>query len=162
MAYDIITITPAVQAAGYVQHDTLFVSTAVNLPHRSCKILSATAVVDNATAASDEITLLFFKENTNNIGPINEDLDISATEIKANVFLGANRLVAYGETELNTPSLFASQHHNDTDGPSTNSQEIVLVEGSTKNTCYVQGYIAEGAITPDATDDLVITLHVEY
>ena len=164
MAYDIITITPTLETDAYVVQDTLFVSTAVKLPHRSCKVLSTTAVFQTATSEGDEITLLFFKENTNDIGPINEDLDITGAQIKANVFLGPTRLVHYGESDFETPSLFASQHHNDEDGTSTNSQEIVLVEGSTKNTCYVQGYISQDAdgITSPATDSFRITLHVEY
>ena len=104
---------------------------------------------------------MFFKENTNALGTINTAASISGAQIKENVLLGADRLVNDKETSLGVPTLLVSQHMND-EGPSTSGQNnYVLTEGSTKNTCYVQGLLEIGAGT-FAADSLVLSISVEY
>ena len=162
MAYDIITIIPTLSLEAYSASDVIFTSTLIKLPHSKCKIINIDAVWQDTGAATDEFTLMFFKENTHQLGTINTAVDISAAEIKVNGFLGASRLANVGETALGTPSLFASQTLNDIGATSSDSPDVVLVGGGTRNTCFVQGFFENDTITAESTDQLVITLHVEY
>jgi hypothetical protein len=109
---------------------------------------------------------MFFKENTNQLRTINTAPDITGVEIAANVLLGATRLVSNGENVLggssNSPTLLSNQQVNDAGSAQTNSNEIVLTQGSTRNTCYVQALYEKDSTDTYAADSLVITLHVEY
>ena len=163
MAFSTIEVVPTLDTSAYADNDVLFTSTAVKLPHRHCKVLSISAIWNDTDAASDDIIVMFFKENTNALGTINTAASISGAQIKENVLLGADRLVNDKETSLGVPTLLVSQHIND-EGASTSGQNnYVLTEGSTKNTCYVQGLleVGGGSGTFDA-DSLVLYISVEY
>ena len=184
MAYDIITITPTLDTSAYVNSDVLFTGTEVKLPSSSCKILSVSAIWnDPASIGSSsgdqlpgaEFILYFFQNNTHAMGTINTNSSdasrITAAQIATNVFLGAVRLVnGVGEADLGDPTLFTSQHVNDTGSSNTSgSEEIVLESGATKDTVYLQSILevdpnvdsaADGLLT--AADGLTITLCVEY
>lgn len=186
MGYDVITITPTLSADAdaYGDNEVLFTSAAVELPHRNCKILDIFAIWDDdqlSTTNTREFIVLFFKENTNDLGTVAGSADITGAELKENVFLGAKRLVnqktiSIGASSLHGgrvegdsgafPHLFVGQHLNDTASNSSADTEMVIEEGSTKNTCYIQGLyeVGEGSSGTDtfAADSLTITISVEY
>jgi hypothetical protein len=161
MPFSVIQVTPTLDTDAYADDDVLFVSTEVKLPHRHCKVLSVSAIWNDTEALNEDVVLMFFKENTNDLGTINTAASISGAQLKANVFLGATRLVSSGETSLGTPTLLVSQHINDDSAVSSGVNAFSLVEGSTKNTCYVQGLLESGAGTFDA-DSLTLSISVEY
>jgi hypothetical protein len=170
MPFDIITITPTLSTSAYADNDVLFVSTAVKLPHSKCKIVSLDAIFTDTDTATPiemvdkEFIAFFFKENTHDLGTITAAASITGAQMATNVFLGAVRVVndTTGEVSLGVPSLFCGQHVNDAGVASSSVPNLVLAEGSTKNTCYIQGlYEIGGAATYEASD-LVITIGVEY
>ena len=171
MAFDIITVTPTLIATAYADNDVLFTSTAVKLPHGKCKLVSIDAIFTDtdesagAEAANKEIIAMFFKENTHQLGTVGDAASITGAQMATNVYLGSTRLVNYttdGEASLGVPSLFVGQSINDTTSASSEIQNICLVEGSTKNTCYIQGMYEKGADDTYEDGDLVITIGVEY
>ena len=186
MGYDVITVTPVLSAAtdDYADNEVLFVSTAVKLPHRNCKVLDIFAIWDDdqlsAVDANDrEFLVFFFKENTTDLGSLGSSASITGAQLKANGFLGATRLVNNSEDSLHGgrsegdsgafPHLFAGQHMNDTGSSSSGNSSFVIEEGSTKNTCFVQGLYETGETAPDfdgtdtfAADSLTLTICVEY
>tara|TARA_R110000744_G_scaffold48533_1_gene105984 strand:- start:757 stop:1245 length:489 start_codon:yes stop_codon:yes gene_type:complete len=162
MAFDTITVTPTLDTSAYSDNDVLFVSTAVKLPHRNCKVTAIDAVIADTAGANTDSILFFFKEDTNELGTINATADITGAQMAANVLLGTVRLVSSGETSLGTPTLLKGQHINDIDAVISGMDNIVLTEGSTKNTCYIQALYEGGAAGTYAADALVITISVEY
>jgi|11BtaG_2_1085332.scaffolds.fasta_scaffold43996_2 hypothetical protein len=161
MAFSTIEVVPTLDTSAYADNDVLFTSAAVKLPHRHCKVLSVSAIWNDAQAVGEDIIVMFFKENTNALGTINDAASISGANLKANVFLGASRLSNNGETSLGVPTLLVSQHMNDDSAVISGHNSFVLTEGSTKNTCYVQGLLEAGSGTFDA-DSLVLSISVEY
>ena len=161
MPFSTIEVTPTLSAATYADNDVLFTSTEVKLPHRHCKVLSISGIWNDAESANEDFILMFFKENTNDLGTINATASISGAQLKENVFLGAIRLVNSGEVSLGTPSTFVSQHINDSNNSQSGVNPFVLVEGSNKNTCFVQGLLEDGGGL-FSTDSLVLTISVEY
>ena len=182
MGYDIITVTPVLSATAdaYGDQEVLFVSAAVKLPHRNCKVLDVFAIWDDEqlNASNDrEFIALFFKENTTDLGTLAGSASITGAQIKANGFLGSTRLVDSGDSvslygnraEGDSgafPHLYAAQHVNDSQNSATRNSQFVIEEGSTKNTCYVQGLyeVGEGSSGTDtfAADSLTLTICVEY
>ena len=162
MPFSVIQVTPTLDhITSYADNDVLFVSTEVKLPHRHCKVLSVSAIWNDTEAAGEDVILMFFKENTNDLGTINTAASISGAQLRANVFLGATRLVNSGEISLGTPTLLMSQHINDDSAVSSGVNAFSLVEGSTKNTCYVQGLLEAGGGNFGG-DSLVLSISVEY
>ena len=165
MAFDIITVTPDLSTNAYADGKVLFESKAIKLPHRKCKLISLNAIWDDTDAEDLEIIVMFFKENTYPIGTVQSgDPNITGDQINSNVSLGFSRLVndADAEVALGTPSLLVGQHINDPASSTANFAPIVLAEGSTKNTCYMQGFLEVGTSASFGASSLVITLGVEY
>ena len=165
MPFDIITVTPTLSTNEYADNEVLFISTEIKLPHNKCKLVSLNAIWNDSEAAAKEMIVMFFKENTHALGTVaNGAPSISGAQMATNVYLGAARLVntAAGEAALGTPSLLAGQHLNNAGASTANLPKLVLAEGSTKNTCYIQGLYEVGAADSFAADSLVITLGVEY
>ena len=149
MPYDIITVTPILATGddAYADGEVLFTSTAVKLPYRKCKVVAIDAIFedDQLRDTNDrEFIALFFKENTHDLGSAGGSASITGAQMATNVYLGCSRLVNHGEDALN----------------------IVITEGSTKNTCYIQGLyeVGENSAGTDtfAADALTITIGVEY
>tara|TARA_A100001515_G_C4586660_1_gene214714 strand:- start:1359 stop:1904 length:546 start_codon:yes stop_codon:yes gene_type:complete len=181
MGYDVITVTPVLSAVAddYQDNEVLFVSTAVKLPHRNCKVLDIFAIWDDnqlSTTNDREFLVFFFKENTTDLGSLGGSPSITGAQLKANSFLGATRLVNNSEDSLHGgrsesdsgafPHLFVGQHMNDTGSSSTGNSSFVIEEGSTKNTCFVQGLYEVGETSSGtdtfAADSLTLTICVEY
>lgn len=182
MGYDIITVTPVLSATAdaYGDNEVLFVSAAVKLPHRNCKVLDVFAIWDDdqlSESNAREFIALFFKENTTDLGTLAGSASITSAQIKANGFLGSTRLVDSGnavslygnraESDSGAfPHLFVGQHMNDNNTSASRNYEFVIEEGSTKNTCYVQGLyeVGEDSSGTDtfAANSLTLTICVEY
>ena len=164
MAFDIITVTPTLSTDAYGDNEVLFISTEIKLPHNKCKLVSLNAIWNDSEAAAKEMIVMFFKENTHELGSVGAAPNITGPNINTNVYLGAARLVnnAAGEAALGTPTLLAGQHLNNAGVSTANLPKLVLAEGSTKNTCYIQGLYEVGASDTFAADSLVITVGVEY
>tara|TARA_R110002012_G_C11544904_1_gene601816 strand:+ start:549 stop:1058 length:510 start_codon:yes stop_codon:yes gene_type:complete len=169
MPYDIITVTPTLDTSAYAANDVLFTSTAIKLPHSKCAVTHISAVFADIEAADDEIILMFFKENTNKLGTINTAANITGVQIAENVLLGVGRINSNGSDHAlddsdaaAAPVLFANTSLNDPAGNSSEADQIVLVQGTTRNTCYVQALLENSGGVTCAADALVITLHVEY
>tara|TARA_R110002050_G_scaffold150360_1_gene277043 strand:- start:408 stop:926 length:519 start_codon:yes stop_codon:yes gene_type:complete len=172
MPFDIITVTPTLTTGAYADNEVLFTSTEIKLPHNKCQLVSLSAIfTDTDTTATveqnnREIIVMFFKENTHQLGTIGDGApSITGAQIATNVSLGAVRLVnstGSGEASLGVPSIFGGQAPNDRSAASSSLPKLILAEGSTKNTCYIQGlYEVGGADTYEASD-LVITIGVKY
>tara|TARA_R110000744_G_scaffold48533_1_gene105983 strand:- start:223 stop:753 length:531 start_codon:yes stop_codon:yes gene_type:complete len=176
MPYDIITVTPILATGddAYADGEVLFTSTAVKLPYRKCKVVAIDAIFedDQLRDTNDrEFIALFFKENTHDLGSAGGSASITGAQMATNVYLGCSRLVNHGEDALNADSdvhvtLFKGQHLNDSGGAASSGDNIVITEGSTKNTCYIQGLyeVGENSAGTDtfAADALTITIGVEY
>ena len=172
MPFDIITVTPTLATTEYADNEVLFTSAEVKLPHSKCQLVSLSAIfTDTDTTATTEqnnteIIVMFFKENTHQLGTIADgNPSITGAQIAANVSLGAVRLVnntSGGEASLGVPSIFAGQAINDVGASTSDVPNLVLAEGSTKNTCYVQGLYEVGAADTYEASDLVITIGVKY
>tara|TARA_R110000824_G_scaffold178472_1_gene358187 strand:+ start:549 stop:1043 length:495 start_codon:yes stop_codon:yes gene_type:complete len=164
MPYDIITVTPTLDTSAYAANDVLFTSTAIKLPHSKCAVTHISAVWADTDAADDEIILMFFKENTNKLGTINTAANITGVQIAENVLLGVGRINSndMAITWAAYPVLFANTSLNDPDVNDSEADQIVLVQGTTRNTCYVQALLENSGGVTCAADALVITLHVEY
>jgi hypothetical protein len=161
--YYTVTVTPTLDTGAYSNGDVLFDGTEVKLPADGCKLINAQAIWNDVQAASEEILLFFFQNNTHALGTENDAPSITAAQIATNVFLGANRLVntSSGEADLGTPSLLASNAINDTGAATASQSPIVLKSGATKGIVYVQGLLeVTGGITC-AADSLNIVLHFE-
>jgi len=170
MPYDIITVTPTLDTSTYAANDVLFTSTEIKLPHSKCAVTHISAVWADIHAADDEIILMFFKENTNQLGTINDAPNITGVKIAQNVLLGVSRINSNGtdhaldvSDNVQAPVLFANFNVNDEGEGETFAAPVVLVQGTTRNTCYVQALLENtGGSTTAPADSLVITLHVEY
>jgi len=172
MPFDIITVTPTLATTAYADNEVLFTSTEVKLPHSKCQLVSLSAIfTDTDTAAGSEqndreVIVMFFKENTHQLGAIaNGNVSITGAQIAANVSLGAARLVnntSSGEDSLGIPAIFEGQSINDPAASTTDVPNLVLAEGSTKNTCYIQGVYEVGGDDTYEASDLVITIGVKY
>ena len=161
--YYTVTVTPTLDTGAYSNGDVLFDGTEVKLPADGCKLINAQAIWNDTQAAGEEILLFFFQNNTHALGTVNATASITAAQIATNVFLGASRLVntTGGEADLGTPSLLASNGHNDSGAATSNPSPIVLKSGATKGIVYVQGLLeVTGGITC-AADSLKIVLHFE-
>ena len=174
MPFDIITVTPTLTTGAYADNEVLFTSTEIKLPHNKCQLVSLSAIfTDTDTDTSDaveqndkEIIVMFFKENTHQLGTIADGApSITGAQIATNVSLGAVRLVnstGSGEASLGVPSIFGGQAPNDRSAASSSLPKLILAEGSTKNTCYIQGLYEVGSADTYEASDLVITIGVKY
>ena len=166
MAYDIITVNPTLSTATTQAGDVLFLSTAVKLPSRACKLFNMQCIFDDTQPQTDKYNIFFFQENTNDLGPINEDTDITAAEISENVLLGVRKLLHDSEYDnhLGVPTLMISEGSmGDTPGEYMGPfEDLILKSGTTKDTIYMQGVIEVSGSMDFAADAMVITLHVEY
>ena len=161
--YYTVTVTPTLDTGAYSNGDVLFDGTEVKLPADGCKLINAQAIWNDTQAAQEEMLLFFFQNNTHALGSETSAPSITAAQIATNVFLGASRLVntTGGESDLGTPSLLASNGHNDAGAATSNPSPIVLKSGATKGIVYVQGLLEiTGGITCEA-DSLKIVLHFE-
>ena len=161
--YYTVTVTPTLDTGAYSNGDVLFDGTEVKLPADGCKLINAQAIWNDTQAASEEMLLFFFQNNTHALGSENSAASITAAQIAANVFLGTKRIVntGTGEADLGTPSLLVSNAINDGAAAVASQSPIVLKSGATKGIVYVQGLLeVSGGITCDA-DSLNIVLHFE-
>ena len=169
--YYTVTVTPSItdeadgsdDSTAFGNGDVLFAGTEVKLPADGCKLINAQAIWNDTQAASEEMLLFFFQNNTHALGTVNAAASITAAQIATNVFLGAKRLVnvSTGEADLGTPSLLTSNAVNDNSAANANQSPIVLKSGATKGIVYVQGLLeVTGGITC-AADSLKIVLHFE-
>ena len=161
--YYTVTVTPTLDTGAYSNGDVLFDGTEVKLPADGCKLINAQAIWNDTQAASEEMLLFFFQNNTHALGSENSAASITAAQIAANVFLGTKRIVntGTGEADLGTPSLLVSNAINDGAAAVASQSPIVLKSGATKGIVYVQGLLeVTGGITC-AADSLKIVLHFE-
>lgn len=80
-----VTITPTLETSAYAANDVLFNPQEIDLGGSG--VLRSVVMVNYDDTAID-VDLYFFKKNTNDLGSVNDAIDISEAELKENGFLG--------------------------------------------------------------------------
>lgn len=178
MPFDIITIEPTTVDGGHAAGDVFFNLTKVELPARSCKLVSVFA--ECAGTAADvldvKIGILFFKKNTTtSLGTLDATADIAHADFTANEYIGQTFLGFHnGAAELdvdvidNMYFLYPCSWSADTgatgeDGEHLSVFEPMVLKGTSGNSeVYAAAVVHDGAPDVDGTDNVKIHFHVEY
>lgn len=91
----VVTITPTLETSAYAANDVLFNPTEIDIAQAptafgnvpTSAVLRSVVMVNYDDTAID-VDLYFFKKNTNDLGTVNDVIDITEAELKENGFLG--------------------------------------------------------------------------
>lgn len=169
MAYQVLHLTPTLDTDAYVDNDILFASESIKLPSRSCKVLSIQAVWTDTQAASEELLVIFHRENVQILGG-GANAASAATNVlfrpNSGGFLGCMRLLHDSEVEagLGAPNLLVSEGKQGDSalealGP---FNPVVVCSGTEDNKIYVSAILETSAGITCAADSLDLFIQVEY
>ena len=178
MAFDIITIEPTTVDGAHEAGDVFFNLTKVELPARSCKLVSVFAECANTAADSADVKIgiLFFKKNTTaSLGTLDATANIAHADFTANEYIGQTFLGFHnGGSELDVDVidemyfLYPCSWSADTaavgsDGEHLSVFEPMILKGTAGNSeVYAAAVVHDGTPDVDGTDNVKVHFHVEY
>ena len=170
MAYEVIHLKPTLDTSAYADNDILFTAEAIQLPSRSCKVLSIQAIWSDAQAVDEELIVLFHRENVQILGgAANAASAITSALVRpdSGSLLGALRLSQDASIEAGIGSNISLLVTGGNVGAAANvmlgpNPPLVVSSGKEAHKIYVSAFLEQSGGVTCPADSLDIFIHVEY